>query len=77
MIDFITEGAAKAVASVADSMRNAPGLLAMVILQGLTLGVIGYNSVKRQQDMAEERKLFAAERQMFIEQCVLPKAKEP
>jgi uncharacterized protein involved in propanediol utilization len=77
VIQLITEGATKVAASVAESMRNAPGLLAVVILQGVTLGVIGYNSVKRQQDMAEERKLFAQERQMFIEQCVIPKAKEP
>jgi uncharacterized protein involved in propanediol utilization len=76
MIQLIAESAAKVGQSVAESMRNAPGLLAVVILQGVTLGVVGYNSVKRQQDMAEERKLFAAERQMFIEQCVLPK-KEP
>jgi uncharacterized protein involved in propanediol utilization len=77
MIQLITEGATKVATSVAESMRNAPGLLAVVILQGVTLGVIGYNSVKRQQDMTEERRLFAQERQMFIEQCVIPKAKEP
>jgi hypothetical protein len=78
MIQLIAESATKVATSVAESMRNAPGMLAVVILQGVTLGVIGYNSIKRQQDIAEERKLFAQERQMFIEQCVIPKkTREP
>jgi uncharacterized membrane protein YqjE len=75
MIDFITDGAVKVAASVADSMRNSPGLLAMVVLQGLTLAVVGWNVQQRQRDIAEERKQFAQERQLFIEQCVIPKAK--
>jgi hypothetical protein len=75
VIGIVTEGLTKLGQSVAESMRNAPGLMAVVILQGLTLGAVAYNSNQRSKDMQEERKLFAQERQLMIEQCIVPKAK--
>jgi hypothetical protein len=74
MIGMVTEGLTKLGQSITDSMRNAPGLLTVVILQGITLGAVAYNSNQRSKDMQEERKLFAQERQLVIEQCIIPKA---
>jgi hypothetical protein len=72
----IIDGASQVASSAIEAMRSAPVLIALVILQGITLAVIGYNVTQRQRDMAEERKMFAEERRLFIEQCVIPRAKE-
>jgi hypothetical protein len=75
MIGIVTEGLTKLGQSVAESMRGSPGLMAVVILQGVTLGAVAYQSNQRAKDMQEERKLFASERQLMIEQCIVPKSK--
>jgi hypothetical protein len=66
----ILDSAGQVATSAIEAMKAAPVLIALVLLQGLTLGVVGYNVNARQRDIAEERKLFAEERKMFIELCV-------
>jgi hypothetical protein len=67
----ILDSAGQVATSAIEAMKAAPVLIALVLLQGLTLGVVGYNVNMRQRDMAEERRLFADERKMFLELCVV------
>ena len=70
----IIEGATEIGSAAIKAMSSAPVLIALVILQGGTLATVAYNVNQRQADMAEERRLFADERKLFIEQCVIPRA---
>jgi hypothetical protein len=69
----VIDNAAEIGKSAIDAMRSAPVLIALVILQGATLGVVAWNVHQRQKDIAEERRSFADERKLFIEQCVIPR----
>jgi hypothetical protein len=66
----ILDSAGQVATSAIEAMKTAPVLIALVMLQGLTLGVVGWNVHARQSDMAEERRLFGEERKMFVELCV-------
>jgi hypothetical protein len=66
----ILDSAGQVATSAIEAMKTAPVLIALVLLQGLTIGLIGWNNNARQRDMAEERKLFADERKMFLDLCI-------
>jgi hypothetical protein len=65
----IEEGA-KVAGSAIDAMRSAPVLIALVVLQGLTIVGIGWSIHVRAGYMAEERRLFTEERKVFLDVCV-------
>jgi hypothetical protein len=51
-------------------MRSAPVLIALVMLQMITMAGVGWSINERARYMAEERKLFSDERKLFLEICV-------
>jgi hypothetical protein len=68
------EEAGQTARGVITALSAQPGLLALVVFQAITLGLIGWLAYQRGENMQEERELFAKERTTIIEQCVIPRA---
>jgi hypothetical protein len=64
----IEEGAKVASAAV-DALRTTPVFIALLLLQGLTLGGITFSIHERAKYANEERANFSAERKLFYEIC--------
>jgi len=61
-----------------DAFRGTPALLAMVLLQGLTLAGIAWSIHERATNAAEERKILSQERQILVDKCIIgPKVSKP
>jgi hypothetical protein len=63
----IIEGGTQVASDVIKSLQSAPVLIALVVLQGVTLAGITYSISQRAVFMAEERKQFSDERKMMID----------
>lgn len=60
------------------ALSGTPAILAMVILQALTLAGIAWSIHERAQNAFEERKLLTEERQLIISKCLIgPKVEKP
>jgi hypothetical protein len=66
------EEAGRTARGIIKALRGQPGILALVVFQTITFGAVGWSVHQRAEDMQEERKMFAAERSLFIDKCVIP-----
>jgi hypothetical protein len=63
----IIEGGTQVASEVIKSLQSAPVLIALVVLQGFTLGGITWSIYQREKNVAEERRQFADERKLMVE----------
>jgi cytochrome bd-type quinol oxidase subunit 2 len=63
----IIEGGTQVASDVIKSLQSAPVLIALVVLQGVTLAGITWSIYQREQNVAEERRQFADERKLMVE----------
>jgi cytochrome bd-type quinol oxidase subunit 2 len=63
----VIEGGTQVAQSTIDALKSAPVLIALVVLQGFTLGGITWSIYNREQNVREERQQFAAERKLMVE----------
>jgi cytochrome bd-type quinol oxidase subunit 2 len=63
----VIEGGTQVAQSTIDALKSAPVLIALVVLQGVTLAGITWSIYQREQNVAEERRQFSDERKLMVE----------